>query len=177
MKRLQILCICIFICIVLLVSAVIVYNWENNKKDTTAVVLEMRALNRWETASYTIEKVIDSGNDGNVFQQFLFGNRILLVTHGEVIGGFDLSTLSAKDVSINGRSIVVTLPSPQILVTTLDNSKTQVYDRQKGLLVPSSEDIESTALATAQNQIQSAACSEGILMSASDNAKKQLTSM
>ena len=98
MRRFKLLLICIVVCIIGLIAVVGIYNWENNKKDTTAVVLEMRALNRWETASYTIEKVIDTGNSGNVFQQFLFGNRILLIAHGEVIGGFDLSTLSANNV-------------------------------------------------------------------------------
>lgn len=177
MKRLKLLIIYIAIGILAVLAIISFYNHENNKKDTTAVVLEMRALNRWETASFTIEKVIDTGNSGNIFQQFLFGNRILLIAHGEVIGGFDLSTLSTNNVKIHNSSIAVTLPAPQILLTTLDNSKTQVYDRQKGLLVPSSNDLESQALLTAQNQIKSAACADGILTNASENAKKQLTSI
>ena len=177
MKRVKFVFFGLIVFVIVFFGIVLYFDWQNNQKDTAAVVLEIRALNRWETASYTIEKVIDQGNSGNVFQQFLFGNRILLIAHGDVIGGFDLSTLSANNVKINDKSIAITLPRPQILLTTLDNSKTQVYDSQKGLLVASSNDIESQALLTAQNEIQSAACSEGILANASDNARKQLTSM
>jgi hypothetical protein len=150
---------------------------QSTTQDTTAVVEEMRALNRWETSSFTVEKVIDSGKDGNVFQQFLFGNRILLIAHGEVIGGFDLSHFSEKDIKIQGSNISITLPAPQILVARIDNSKTRVYDRQQGLLVPSNNNLESDALASAQKSIQDAACSDGILTAAATNAKSQLTSI
>ncbi len=146
-------------------------------QDTTAVVKEMRALNRWETSSFTVEKIIDSGNSGNVFQQFLFGNRILLIAQGEVIGGFDLSHFSENDIKIQGSSIRLTLPAPQILVAQIDNSKTRVYDRQQGLLVPANNNLESDALVSAQKSIQETACSEGILTTASRNAKLQLTSI
>lgn len=148
-----------------------------NTQDTTAVVTEMRSLNRWETASFTIEKIIDSGTDGNVFQQFLFGNRILLIAQGNVIAGFDLSHFSQDDITIQGTSIELKLPAPQILVASIDNTKTKVYDRKQGLLVPSDNNLESTAFATAQNSVRAAACQEGILAKASANAKSQLTSL
>lgn len=145
--------------------------------DTTAIVKEIRGLNRWETVTFTVEKIIDSGTTGNIFQQFLFGNRILLIAHGEAIGGFDLSNFSQNDITTNGSEITITLPPPQILITSLDNAKTQVYDRQQGLLVAPSNDMESKALASAQKAIQDAACNEGILTTASTNAKTILTSL
>ena len=61
--------------------------------DRAAVIKEMRSLQRLETASFTIEKIIDGGTSGNVFQQFLFGDKILLIAHGQVIAGFDLSQI------------------------------------------------------------------------------------
>jgi hypothetical protein len=142
-----------------------------------AVIKEVRALQRLETASFTIEKVIDSGTTGNnVFQQFLFGDKILLIAHGQVIAGFDLAQISDKDVEVDGTSIHLTLPAPQILVTTLDNTQTKVYDRQKGILNPGNKDLESDARKAAENAIKDAACSGDILKQASDNARKQLTS-
>ena len=36
------------------------------------VIKELRELNRLETASFTIEKVIDAGTNGNRFQEILF---------------------------------------------------------------------------------------------------------
>lgn len=141
----------------------------------TAVIKEIRRLQRIETASFTIEKIIDGGTSGNVFQQLLFGDKILLIAHGQVIAGFDLSQISEKEIVIKDKNIRLTLPKAQILVTTLDNTQTRVYDRTKGILNPGDKDLESKAREAAQNSITDAACKGDILKQASDNARKQLT--
>lgn len=141
------------------------------------VIKEMRALNRLETASFTIEKVIDSGTTGNRFQELLFGDRILLIAHGEVIAGFDLSKLPEENIEIEGTTIRMTLPSPVILVTRLDSDETRVYDRKQGLLSKGDKDLESTARLEAEKAIRVAACQGGILNEASKNARSQLTAL
>lgn len=143
-----------------------------------AVIKQMRSLARLETASFTIEKVIDAGTTGgNVFQQLLFGDKILLIAHGQVIAGFDLSQLSEKDVEVSGKTLRLTLPPPQILVATLDNTQTKVYDRKRGLLANGNQDLESKARSVAETSIKEAACKADILTQASENARKQLTSL
>lgn len=149
----------------------------NTRMSSRTVIKEMRALNRLETASFTIEKVIDSGTTGNRFQELLFGDRILLIAHGEVIAGFDLSNLQEENIEIDGQSIRMTLPSPTILLTRLDSDETRVYDRRQGLLTKGSEDLESTARQEAEKAIREAACQGGILNEASKNARNQLTAL
>lgn len=144
--------------------------------DRAAVIKEMRSLQRLETAIFTIEKIIDGGTTGsNIFQQFLFGDKILLIAHGQVISGFDLSQISENDIDVDGSRIRVTLPAPQILTTVLDNTQTRVYDRQKGILNPGEKNLESQARKAAEDSIRKAACDGGILKQASENARKQLT--
>lgn len=143
----------------------------------TAVVKQMRSLSRLETAVFTIEKVIDGGTTGgNIFQQFLFGDKILLIAHGQVIAGFDLSQVSDNDIKIEGKNVTVKLPPPQILVATLDNTQTKVYDRRQGLL-SDNDGLESQARQAAETSIRQAACDAGILQQASDNGRKQLTAL
>lgn len=143
-----------------------------------SVIKQMRSLSRLETASFTIEKVIDAGTTGgNVFQQFLFGDKILLVAHGQVIAGFDLSQMSDRDIKVSGKTLRFTLPPPQIFVATLDNTQTKVYDRKRGLLADSNTDLESKARSAAETSIKEAACKGDILSQASENARKQLTSL
>jgi hypothetical protein len=164
--------------IILLVGWFFVFRDSSKIKlstDRAAVIKEMRNLQRMETASFTIEKIIDGGTEGNVFQQFLFGDKILLIAHGQVIAGFDLSQISEKDIEVQDQSIRVTLPKPQVLVTTLDNTQTKVYDRTRGILNPGDKNLESQAREAAEKSIKEAACSGGILKQASDNARKQLT--
>lgn len=141
----------------------------------TAVVKQLQALNRYETTSFTIEKIIEADtNEGNAFREFLFGDKILLIANGEVIGGFDLSSLSDEDIKIDGKHITVNLPAPQILVTRLDSEKTRVYDRRQGLLAQGDKDLETQARVAAEQSIREAACQSGVLNEASTNGRTQL---
>lgn len=176
MKYKKIILVALLI-ILAVIIAVVAMRSTGPKYNDTAIVKQIRSLNRWETTSYSIEKIIDKGTSGNVFERLLFGNRVLLIAHGEVIGGFDLSTLDDNSVKINGKEITVLLPAPVILTTSLDESETRVYDRQKGLLVAPDNNLESDARVEAVNAIRKGACNEGILLSASDNARKQIISM
>lgn len=141
------------------------------------VIKEIRELRRLETASFTIEKVIDAGTDGNRFQEILFGDRILLIAHGEVIAGIDLSKLTENDIVIQDKTLRMQLPKPEILVTRLDSDETRVYDRDQGLLSRGNKDLESVARQEAEKAIRQAACEGKILDEAAKNARNQLTAI
>ncbi len=177
MNRFKILIATIIICIVAIFLVIAITRWTTKQYNDAAIIQQIKALNRWETSTYTVEQIIDNGNSGNLFQQFLFGNRILLIAHGTVIGGFDLSNLQKSNININGSSITINLPAAQILSSSLNESQTRVYDRQKGILVPTNNNLESDARVSAMSKIRQAACSGGILTHASENAKKSLSSM
>ncbi len=142
----------------------------------TAVIQEIKRLNRLETAQYTIDKVIEAGTDksDNTFSQILYGDRLLLIAHGQIIAGIDLSKLTDQDVQISGQTITMNLPAPEILVSTIDNAQTKVYDRKVGFLTKGNKDLEAEARQKALESITDAACEGGILQQAGDNAKKQL---
>lgn len=143
----------------------------------TTVVKEMRELNRLETASFTIEKVVDAGTTGNQFQEILFGDRILLIASGQVIAGIDLSKLKSSDITIQDRTLRIVLPAPEILVTTLNNEDTRVYDRRLGLLNRGNSSLESKARLEAEKAITQAACQGKILDEAAKNTRNQLTAL
>ncbi len=177
MRKIKLIFVAFVICLVVITTVFLLGKWSTNRYNDTAVVKEIRSLNRWETASYTVEKIIDSGNSGNAFQQFLFGNRVLLIAHGQVIGGFDLSTLPDNSIHTNGKSITVNFPAPSILSVSLDEAQTRVYDKQKGLLVPENNNLESDARLKAVTAIRKAACDGGIISTTAENARKQLNSL
>ncbi|KKP43050.1 MAG: hypothetical protein UR31_C0011G0033 [Parcubacteria group bacterium GW2011_GWA2_33_14] len=138
-----------------------------------SVVTQIKSLNRLETASFTIEKVIEAGTGGNAFQNILFGDKILLIAHGNIIAGFDLSKLQSSAVVIKGSSLYIELPAPEILVSSLDENQTKVYDRKLGLFTKGDPSLESKVRLAAENSMRQAACDGGILSIASDNARKQ----
>lgn len=144
-----------------------------------AVVTRMQALGNMETSSFTVEKIIeaDKASGAGAIKNFLFGDKLLLVAHGDVIAGFNLAALNGDQVEVSGQRVTVTLPPPQILHVALDNEMTRVYDRSTGLLTCSDKDLESDARLAAEQSIRAAACEAGILTQAGDNAKKQLETL
>lgn len=139
-----------------------------------AVVRRIQELSRLETAAYTIERVIDvsQGSSIPIVGDLLAGDELLLIAHGTVIAGVDLSSLDENDVTVSpdGSLITVRLPAVQIFQASLDSQKTRVYSRDRGLFAPDNKDLESLARQEAELQILSAACEDGIMQRASDEA-------
>ncbi len=145
-------------------------------RSSAAVVTRIRQLNRIETTSYTVEKVFEASIQGNVFQNILFGDRLLLIAHGIVVAGIDLDNLEADDITISedGKTITIDLPPVEIFSATLDNTRTRVYDREKGLLATSDKDLESIARQKAEAEILQAACEYDIMQRATTDARKSI---
>lgn len=144
-----------------------------------AVVEKIQRLNRLETVVYSIDTVVEGDRSSALLPDALAGDRLLLVVHGESIAGIDLSQLKPENVRIDAAThgIHVTLPASQLFVTTLDNQHTRVYARLTGLLVPVDQNLESDTRAKAQDQLQKAALSDGILDAASKNARATVTTL
>lgn len=146
-----------------------------------AVVQRVQQLSRLETAAYTIERVIDvrQGSNIPVVGDFLAGDALLLIAHGNVIAGVDLSRLSADAVTVSpdGTTVVLRLPPAEIFQATLDNSKTRVYSRDRGLFAPTNVDLETLARQEAERQILQAACEDGIMLKATANAEQSVSQL
>jgi hypothetical protein len=146
-----------------------------------AVVQKIQRLNRLETVVYSIDTVVEGSKSSAVLPDLLAGDRILLVVHGQSVAGIDLSKLKPEDVRITskdgGQSIHVTLPPSQLFLTTLDNQHTRVYVRSTGLLVPADPNLETDTRAKAEQQLQASALSDGILDTASKNARATITTL
>ena len=145
--------------------------------DQPTVVRQIQRLQRLETASYTMDKIISGGHDNPLLPEFLASGRVLLVVHGEVIAGVDLGKLQASDVLISNRKISVSLPKAEILVTRLDNEKTRVYSRDTGLFSSPDPNLETQVRQEAERQLQQAALQDGILKSADENARNSVQSI
>ena len=138
------------------------------------VVRQIQELQRLETVRYTMDKIISGERDSAYLPKFLVSDRLLLVVHGEVIGGVDLTKLQPSDISVRGRTVTVHLPSSEILVTRVDNTKTRVYSRDTGLFSSPDPNLESEVRQEAERQLQQTAQQDGILRTAQDNARSAL---
>ena len=141
------------------------------------VVAKIQQLQRLETVVYTMDKVVEGARENAYLPNFLTGDKLLLVVHGQTIAGIDLSRLKASDVHIDGRIVRIHLPDPEVFATTIDNAKTRVYSRETGLLVQADPNLESEVRAKAQQDLQQAALDDGILDNARKNAAATVTTM
>lgn len=142
-----------------------------------AVVDKIRQLSRLETVVYSLDKIVEGKRQNPLLPDFLAGDKLLLVAHGEVVAGIDMAHLTPNDIHVNGDTVHLKLPSAQILSTTIDNGRTRVYSRSTGLLVPIDPNLESEVRQTAQEQIAKAALDDGILDKARQNARAGLTTL
>ncbi len=156
---------------------------RNTTFDTSvpAVVEKIQRLERLETVVYSLDTVVEGSKSSAVLPDLIAGDRILLIVHGQSIGGIDLNRLKPEDVRIddrNGvRAIHVVLPASQLFVTTIDNQHTRVYARSTGILVPADQNLESDTRARAQQQLEQAALADGILDTARKNARATITTL
>lgn len=141
------------------------------------VVDKIQQLQRLETVVYTMDKVVSGEKENPILPNFLAGDRLLMIVHGEVVAGVDFSGLKSGDVAVEERKVVLRLPSAQVFSTRIDNERTKVYSRQTGLLVPVDPNLETQVRQEAERQMQQAALLDGILKTANTNARSTLTSL
>jgi hypothetical protein len=141
--------------------------------DPVTIIREVRSLSRLETASYTVEKIITAESQQGPFA-FLFGDRLILVAHGQVIAGVDLAKLEESDITVDeGGRVDVVLPKAEVFVTALDSEQSYVFHRDTGV-IGMKVDLETEARRAAEEEILNAALEDGILEMAQSNAESYI---
>jgi hypothetical protein len=141
------------------------------------VVDRIQRLQRLETVVYTMDKIVSGTRENAILPNFLAGDRLLMLAHGEVVAGIDFSNLKPGDVKVNSKEIHLHLPAPQVFSTRIDSAKTRVYSRETGLLVPTDPNLETQVRQEAERQLLEAALADGILRTAQQNAATTITSL
>lgn len=142
-----------------------------------AVVQRIQRLQRLETVVYSMEKIVTGAQDNAYLPKFLGGDRILLIVHGEVTAGIDLGKLDESKIKITGRRVEIELPPAEIFSTRIDNERTRVYSRETGLFTTPDPNLESAARREAERQIGQSAIESGILKTAADNGRANVTGL
>ena len=141
------------------------------------VVHQIQQLQRLETVVYSLEKIVTGSHESKFLPRLLAGDRLLLIVHGDVTAGVDLSTLDASQLGIDGKAVTITLPDALVFSTRVDNARTRVYARETGLFSTPDPQLESEVRREAERQLMQAALDGGILRTAATNARATLTSL
>jgi hypothetical protein len=129
----------------------------------------IHALGRLETVEYAMQTIIELEDEpGNLLER-ISGDKLLLVAEGEVVAGFDLSGVRESDVIVDGTTVTLILPPPEILYSRVDNERTFVYERETGVFRRPDPDLETEARRLAEERLVSWALERGILPKAEEN--------
>lgn len=142
-----------------------------------SVIERIQKLQRLETVVFNMDKIVTGEKDNPILPDFIAGDRLMMIVHGQVVAGIDFTRLKKSDITIQGRDVRVHLPNPQILITRLDNARTKVYSRNTGIMVRVDPNLESQVRQEAEGELLQEAALGGIMANARDNARATVTSL
>jgi len=143
--------------------------------DITALVTQVRELNRLETASMRVIHVSTITQTYDLVPDALGGDKLTFLATGDVIAGLDLSQIKQTDVwREKDGMVVMQLPPAQILVTRIDNKQSRVLTRNTGVLRRADINLESRARQYAEQGVREEALRKGILEMAAQNGERKL---
>ena len=142
------------------------------------VITHVNALGRLETAEFAMQTVIDLENDpSNLWEQLVGTDKLMLVAEGEVVAGFDLNKVHKDDIIVDGTTVKIILPPPEILHSRIDNERTYVYERKTGLLVKPDQTLESRARLLAEQALVDWAIKRDIHKKAEEYGRIQIENL
>lgn len=150
---------------------------DRTRTTASPVVVEgIQELDRLSTVRWTESVVVTKETAGNAFQDFFTGERVILVATGEVEAGIELSEIGEDDVTVREDRVTIDLPEPVILGSGLDEEKTELYDRELGILRlrPEEDGLAEEARIEAEERMVEAARENGILEYAESSAEDSI---
>ncbi len=150
---------------------------EKPPRTTTGpVVVEgIQELDQLATVRWTESVPITRETGGDIVDRLFNGEKVLVIATGEVEAGVDLGAVGKDDVIVNGDTVTIDLPEPEILSASLDEEKTRVYDRDfSPLNIRPDDDLVEVARLQAVEKIRAAARENKILDTAEDNSEDSI---
>jgi len=156
--------------------------WNPTEPDEPAVVQGIQRLNELATVKYTTQVIVTEKENTKILRQplpeFLTGEKVLLVAVGEVEAGIDLDELGPEDVRVKGDTVYIDLPEARILDSSLDEDKTRLFDRDRGLFkIRGNDELIEEASRDAEDRMVEAARENDLLDKARDNSEASISTL
>lgn len=138
----------------------------------TAILEKTEVLGKLELVRYNFQEVTELKEiSKEYFNIFKLGPdaKAILISRGEAVACIDLTKLHQNDMQIEGDSIIVTLPEPELCYHKLDLQNTRLYSLETGYFTDRNAFIQK-AYKSAEEQIRQASLNSGILEQARTNA-------
>ncbi|QUS59876.1 DUF4230 domain-containing protein [Synechocystis sp. PCC 7339] len=149
-------------------------NSEAKGEISTLVVQQIRAVSELSTTIFAMETVIPTSQERQWGNFTLGRTDLLYIGYGEVRAGIDLEQLSEQNIEQKSGKLIVTLPAPKILDQKIDVERSRIYQYDRGFLnlgPDTAPELQSLAQRQTLAKITAAACDQGILDQANEQAE------
>jgi Protein of unknown function (DUF4230) len=150
---------------------------EKPPRTTTGpVVVEgIKELDHLATVRWTESVPVTRETGGDILERLFSGEKVIVIATGKVEAGVDLGDIEKDDVAVDGDSVTIDLPEPEILSVSLDEGRTRVYDRDfSPLNVRPDDDLVEIARLREVEKIEAAARENKILETAERSAEDSI---
>jgi len=150
---------------------------EKPPRTTTGpVVVEgIEELDHLATVRWTESVPVTRETGGDILERLFSGEKVIVIATGKVEAGVDLGDIEMDDVAVDGDSVTIDLPEPEILSVSLDEGRTRVYDRDfSPLNVRPDDNLVEMARLRAVQKIEDAARENKILETAERSAEDSI---
>ena len=132
------------------------------------ILFSLREMSDLATVEYTVTKIIKANDNKTWFK--IGDRRILMSCEAHIKAGIDMSSITEKDVTIEGKNIKLTLPQPKVISLSIPAELIKVEFQDVSLFRDPYKTSERDQLATqAETQIRNSIDSLGILQQAKIN--------
>jgi hypothetical protein len=99
------------------------------------LLVQLSDLAEYRAASSSFELIVDLENDVKFLPDFVAGERSVMVAAGTVDAKVDFSKLTEQNIVVTDdrKGVVIHLPPPVIADPRVDNERTEVVARQRGI--------------------------------------------
>ncbi len=146
--------------------------------------MSLADLSEYRAASANFEVVVDLEKDTKYLPGFIKGQRVIMVAAGNVDASVDFTQLKDENVEVSEdrKTVRITLPAPELSEVRIDNDKTYVADRQRGVAdrvagAFSNPVNDQSVYRAAEDKLETAAAASQILELARTNTRAMLTSL
>ena len=172
-----------------LIPALNPFKEETVDRSGPVLLKSLEDLSEYRAASANLQVIVDVESDTELIPSFIKGERTLFVAAGSVDAAVDFRGLGkdrrAVRVSDDRTAVAITLPAAHLTGARLDQSRSRVYDRDRGALDRIEEALSDDGGADQQELYvlaerklaEAARADPQILRTAEANTKQMLSGM
>lgn len=143
-----------------------------SRAESTVVLEKVTALGKLELVKYQFKEVVELTNTSAEFLRIIklgSDSKAVLIAQGEAVGCIDLMNILPDDVEIQGDTLFLMLPDPELCYFKVDLQNTKLYSLKTGFYEDQKAFIDE-AYKFAEKEIRRAALQSGILDETRQNA-------